>query len=113
MKRNDIVMVELPPPSGGTGREQSGRRPAMVAQDDIPGLPTLLVVPFTSQLAALRFPHTLRVDPSPENGLSTPSVLLLFQLQVVDKRRILRVVGEMEPHYVGQFEFGMRQMLKL
>lgn len=113
MKRNDIVMVELPPPLGGVGREQSGRRPAVVAQDDTPGLPTLLVAPLTSQLSALRFPHTLRVEPSPENGLSMPSAVLLFQLQVVDKRRILRVVGELEQRYVEQFDFGLRQMLRL
>lgn len=113
MKRNDLVMVELPPPLGGVGREQSGRRPAVVAQDDTPGLPTLLVAPLTSQLSALRFPHTLRVEPSPENGLSMPSAVLLFQLQVVDKRRILRVVGELEQRYVEQFDFGLRQMLKL
>lgn len=97
----------------GVGREQSGRRPAVVAQDDIPGLPTLLVAPLTSQLSALRFPHTLRVEPSPENGLSMPSVILLFQLQVVDKRRVLRVVGKLEEQYVEQFNSELRQMLKL
>ena len=113
MKRNEIVMVELPPPLRGVGREQSGRRPAVVAQDDTPSLPTLLVAPLTSQLSALRFPHTLRVEPSPENGLNMPSVILLFQLQVVDKRRALRVVGELEQRYVEQFDFELRQMLKL
>lgn len=113
MKRNDIVVVELPPPLGGVGREQSGRRPAVVVQEETPGLPTLLVAPLTSQLASLRFPHTLRVEPSPENGLSMPSVILLFQLQVVDKRRVLRVVGELEERYVEQFDSGLRQMLKV
>lgn len=113
MKRNDIVVVNLPPPVGGEGREQAGRRPAVVAQDDTASLPTLLVVPLTSQLGALRFPHTLRVEPSPENGLSLPSVVLLFQLQVVDKRRVLRVVGKLEEQYIEQFDSGLRQMLKL
>ena len=113
MKRSDGVMVELPPPLGGVGREQSGRRPAVVAQDDTSGLPTLLVAPLTSQLSALRFPHTLRVEPSPENGLIMPSVILLFQLQVVDKRRILRVVGALEEQYVQQFDAQLRLMLRL
>ncbi len=113
MKRNDIVMVELPPPLGGTGREQTGCRPAVVAQDETPGLPTILVAPLTSQLGALRFSHTLRVEPSTENGLSTPSVILLFQLQVVDKRRVQRVVGKLEEQYVEQFDSGLRQLLKL
>ena len=113
MKRNDIVMVELPPPLGGAGREQSGRRPALVLQDETPDLPTIVVAPLTSQLAALRFPYTLRVEPSPDNGLSMPSVLLLFQLQVVDRRRLLRVLGALESNYVGQFNIDLRRMLKL
>lgn len=113
MKRNDIVMVDLPSPLGGAGREQTGRRPAVVAQDDTPDLPTLVVVPLTSQLGALRFPHTLRIEPSPKNGLSVSSALLLFQLQVVDKRRVLRVVGELEPDHVARFDSGLRHMLKL
>lgn len=86
MKRNDVVMVELPPPLGGVGREQSGRRPAIVVSNDSPGLPTIVVVPLTSQLAARRFPHTLQIEPSSDNGLSVPSVVLLFQLQVVNPK---------------------------
>jgi mRNA-degrading endonuclease toxin of MazEF toxin-antitoxin module len=44
MKRNDIILVDLPPPVGGRGREQTGRRPAVVAQDDTLGIPTLLIL---------------------------------------------------------------------
>jgi len=113
MKRDDVILVELPPPLGGAGREQSGRRPAIVASDDSPGLPTIMVAPLTSQLAALRFPHTLRVEPSADNGLSVPSVILLFQLQVVDKRRVVRVVGKIDQEHVVQFNSGLRGMLKL
>lgn len=93
--------------------EQSGRRPAIVVSGDSPGLPTIVVVPLTSQLAALRFPHTLQVEPSPDNGLSVPSVVLLFQLQVVDKRRVLRVVGELDQDHVAQINSWLRNMLSL
>lgn len=113
MKRNDVVMVQLPPPLGGVGREQSGRRPAIVVSDDSTGLPTIVVVPLTSQLAALHFPHTLRVEPSPDNGLSVPSVVLLFQLQVVDKRRVSRVVGELDQDHVALINSRLRSMLNL
>ena len=83
MKRNDIVMVELPPPLGVARREQVGPRPAVVAQDDMCSLPTMLRAALTSQFVAQGFSHILRVEPSPENSLSMPSVILLFQLQVV------------------------------
>jgi len=87
--------------------------PALVVSDDSPVLPTIVVVPLTSQLAALRFPHTLQVEPSPGNGLSVPSVVLLFQLQVVVKRRVLRVVGELDQDHVVQFNSRLRNMLNL
>jgi hypothetical protein len=49
--------VELPD-SGG--REQAGRRPAIILQNDMyaASLPTVLVVPLSSAIAALRFPGT-------------------------------------------------------
>ena len=108
MKRNNLVMVELPPPLGGAGREQTGRRPAVVVQDEISSLSTILVAPLTSQLAALRFPYTLRIEPSPENGLSVSSVILLFRLPVVDWRRVLRVIGELESQHVQQLDLDLR-----
>jgi len=113
MKRNDVLYVELPPPLGGTGHEQAGRRPAIAVQDELTALPTLLVLPLTSRLEALRFPFTLRIEPSSMNGLSMPSVALLFQMQVLDKRRIVRVIGELESEYVTRIDVAMRQMLQL
>jgi mRNA-degrading endonuclease toxin of MazEF toxin-antitoxin module len=104
VKRNEIVVVELPPPLGGSGREQTGRRPAVLVQDEMPSLPTLLVAPLTSKLGALRFPYTFRVEPPSENGLGVPSVALPFQLQVVDRRRVLQVVGTLGPRCVRQLD---------
>jgi mRNA-degrading endonuclease toxin of MazEF toxin-antitoxin module len=34
MNRGDIMFVSLPPPPGGTGREQVGQRPALIVHDD-------------------------------------------------------------------------------
>jgi len=79
--RNDVLFVELPPPLGGAGHEQRGRRPAIALQDELSTLSTILVLPLTSRLEALRFPFTLRLEPSAANGLRLPSVLLLTPLQ--------------------------------
>ncbi|HAF23913.1 MAG TPA: hypothetical protein DCK93_13585 [Blastocatellia bacterium] len=51
-------------------REQSGRRPAVAVQTDQGGKPMLLVAPVTSNLGALRFAFSVRVEPAPENGLT-------------------------------------------
>ena len=52
MARGDVLLVSLPP---SDRREQSGRRPAVAVQMDQAGEPMLMVVPVTSNLAALRF----------------------------------------------------------
>ena len=44
------------------------------------------MIPFATQLDALRFPGTALVDADIENGLRRPSVALVFQLTVVDQR---------------------------
>lgn len=52
MQRGEVWRVRLPPASGHT---QSGDRPALVVQDDsfTSVLPTILVVPFTGNVAAV------------------------------------------------------------
>jgi mRNA-degrading endonuclease toxin of MazEF toxin-antitoxin module len=46
-------------------------------------------------LDALRFSATLRIDPTPTNGLSEPSVALIFQLGATDNRRIRQRLGKL------------------
>jgi len=113
MARGDVLRVELPPPPGGTGREQSGRRPAIVVQTDSTTikLPTLMMVPLTSRLSALRFPHTIRVEPSSENGLTQPSVLLVFQLRAIDTKRAVQTIGHLEQEYLDELDKELRRLL--
>lgn len=51
-------------------------------------IPVALIVPGTSNLKALRFPHTVRIDPDGTNGLRMPTVFLAFQVQAIDKHAI-------------------------
>ncbi len=92
MQCGDLYWVRLPQVDG---REQAGIRPAVIVQDPVAGgaLPTVLVMPLTLQLAAARFPGTLRIDPDDENQLSMPSVLLVFQLRAIDRRRLAGRLG--------------------
>lgn len=115
MARGDILMVDLPAPAGPAGREQMGHRPAIVVQTDPSNnnLPTTMIVPFTSNLKAMRFPHTLRIDPSHQNGLTRPSVLLVFQLRAIDKRRLGKRIGSLEEQYLRKLEDKIRCLLGL
>jgi len=88
----DIHWVDLP---AANGREQRGRRPAVVLQDDDYGgdLPVVLVVPLTTARAAMRFSGTTLIRPTAANGLWQASVALVFQLRAIDRRRMQERIG--------------------
>jgi len=113
MRRGDVVYVDLPPV--GTGHVQGGRRPSVFVLSDeaSKGNPMAMIVPLTTTLATLRFPLTLQIDPTPTNGLSQPSVALVFQLCAADRTRLARVIGHLEDQYLQQIDGMLRQMLGL
>lgn len=94
MNAGDLYWVEFPT---GAGRAQAGRRPAIIVQGSAASshLPTVLLVPLTTQLDALRFPGTVLVEPDKKNGLLRVSVALVFQLSVLDKRLMRSRLGRM------------------
>ena len=114
MQRGEIWEVDLPPPPGGSGREQTGFRPVVIIHNlPDPNNPMVMIIPFTSNMAALRFPHSLEVNPTKENGLSSPSVLMVFQLRAVDKRRLKRRLGSVETVLMSRIEDMLRELLGL
>lgn len=109
MARGDVLLVTLP---ASDRREQSGRRPAVAVQTDQKGEPMLMVAPITSNLAALRFAFTVRVEASDENGLTTPSVVMVFQMRAIDKGRIARTIGKMSLEDMTRIDAEIWRMLK-
>ena len=109
MARGDVFVIELPE---SELREQTGRRPAVAVQMDVPDGPMLVVAPITSNLAALRFAFAVRVEPSPENGLTVSSVVMVYQIRAVDKRRIIRKIGQMGAADMTRIDAEIWRMLK-
>lgn len=109
MARGDVLLVSLPP---SDRREQSGRRPAIAVQTDQAGEPMLMVAPVTSNLTALRFSFTVRLEPSPDNGLTTPSVVMVFQMRAVGKARIIRRIGQVSKEDLARIDSEIWRMLK-
>jgi|LakMenEpi03Aug12_release.lakeMendotaPanAssembly.Ray.scaffolds.fasta_scaffold491798_3 mRNA interferase MazF len=109
MARGDILLVGLPE---SDKREEKGNRPAIAVQTDIAASPMLMIVPVTSSLGALRFPFTVRIEPSERNGLTLPSVAMVFQLRAIDRKRIIQKIGELELQYLTQVDAEIWQMLK-
>ena len=115
MQRGDIVLVDLPQAAGASGHEQTGNRPALVVHSDATSanLSIIMIVPLTSNLTAKQFPHTVEIQPSKQNGLSMLSVLLVFQLRAIDKRRILKKLGVIEAPLLDQVTAEIKKMLEI
>ncbi|MCB9433622.1 MAG: type II toxin-antitoxin system PemK/MazF family toxin [Ardenticatenaceae bacterium] len=114
MARGDVLMVELPYPRGRDGHEQVGTRPAVVVQSNAAqDISTLIIVPATSNLKAIRFPYTIEVVPSSQNGLSQKSILLVSQMRAMDKTRVVRTLGTLEKHYLTQLDEEIMSLLSL
>ncbi|MHC5673697.1 type II toxin-antitoxin system PemK/MazF family toxin [Nostoc sp.] len=93
-------------------REEKGNRPAIAVQTDIATSPMLMIIPVTSSLGALRFPFVVRIEPSEHNGLTLPSVAMIFQMRAIDPKRVIQKIGELEPLYLTQVDAEIWRMLK-
>ncbi len=114
--RGSVVWVNLPPPRNARGHIQSGRRIAVILQNDstYAALPVVLVAPGTSRTDALRFPHTVRIDPDATNGLKKQTVFLGFQVQVVNKSIIeLPPLGQLSAKDMLRIESAVKDALGL
>ncbi|MGH9946584.1 MAG: type II toxin-antitoxin system PemK/MazF family toxin [Pyrinomonadaceae bacterium] len=109
MARGDVLLVRLP---ASEGREQGGTRPAVAVQTDVAGQPMLMIAPITSNLKALRFQFSVRIEPSEQNGLDVPSVVMVFQMRSLDKRRIVRKLGSLSADDLQLVEAQIWKMLK-
>jgi mRNA interferase MazF len=109
MARGDILLVTLPE---SDKREEKGTRPAIAVQADDEQTPMLMVIPLTSSAGASRFAFTVEVQPSESNGLTLPSIAMVFQLRAIDRRRIVKNIGRLEPEILAQIDEKIWQLLK-
>ena len=109
MTPGELYWVEFPP---ANGHEQSGRRPAVVLQDDpyAGGLADVFVIPVTGSLRNLRYPATVRIPPSDANGLLVESVALVYQARAIDRQRIGNRIGVVEPAVVAQIREALDRL---
>ena len=110
MTIGDIHWVDIPDTGG---REQAGRRPAIVIQNDefARSLPTVLLIPLSSAIAALRFPGTAQIKANKTSGLKTDSVALVFQLRAMDRGRLKDKVGVVSKSEMADIRSELAKLL--
>jgi mRNA interferase MazF len=111
VRRGDVFLASLDPT---VGAEQAGTRPVLVVQCNPANdrIPTVTVVPLTSNLRAGRFLFTVTVSTT-ESGLPKDSVILVFHVRTLDKARLIHRIGHLEPQTMTQVDEALALHLGL
>ena len=109
--RGDVVLCDLNPV---VGTEQAGVRPAVVFQIDRANAvsPHTIIAPFTTRIRRALLPSHVLI-PAGTGGLSLDSVVLCEQIRVIDKRRIVRVLGHLDDARMEEVARALRTILGL
>ncbi len=105
----EIWRVDL---SGAKGHEQKKERPAAVWKD-LDHVKMAIVIPFTTALERGNLAYTYNITPTYKNGLEEESVALIFQIMAIDKKRLIKKVGELEEGDIKSMAGILRDVLKL
>jgi mRNA interferase MazF len=104
--RGDIVLCDLNPVIGS---EQSGIRPVVIIQIDRANAisPHTIIVPLTTKIrrAILDSHFLLRQGTA---GLDRDSVVLCEQVRAIDKRRVIRLIGNLNTNELAGIEKALR-----
>ena len=88
----------------GDDHVQSGKRPVVIAQNDIGNRfsTTVEVIPMSSRVNKAKYmPTNVLVHPSTLNGLKTASIVLAEQVVTIPKRRLLVYLGVLDRETLG------------
>ncbi|HRE41976.1 MAG TPA: type II toxin-antitoxin system PemK/MazF family toxin [Ignavibacteria bacterium] len=91
MKQKDLYFAVLEPIKG---QEQGGKRPVLILSGNTLNnySEIVIVCPLSSKLKG--FKGTVKLNKNITNGLKNNSEILVFQIRVVSKSRILKKIGE-------------------
>lgn len=109
--RGDVVLCDLNPV---VGTEQAGIRPVVILQVDRANAvsPHTIIAPFTTKIRRKLLPSHVFV-PAGVGGLSQDSVVLCEQIRVIDKSRIIRVLGHLDDSYIKELAEALCVILGL
>ncbi|MBI4451427.1 type II toxin-antitoxin system PemK/MazF family toxin [Candidatus Woesearchaeota archaeon] len=108
MNPGEIWLVSLP---GSDGHEQAGTRPALIVSGIHANI--VLVIPFTSNVQALRFPHTIKVQANKTNGLTADSIALVFHVRAIDTHRLTKRLGMADAPTMTSVQKELKGLLRL
>ena len=106
-KRGEVWLVNWNP---GRGSEQTGRRPALVIQNDIGNekAPTTIIAAISSSVKV--FPMNVQINP-PEGGLDLPSIIKTSQILTISKKRLGKRLGRISEDSLDEVDMAIKLSL--
>lgn len=106
VNRGEIWLANLDPTRGS---EQAGTRPVLIFQNNVINkyTTTILAIPLTTNLRRASLPSCVQISKG-EGGLANDSVVLCHQLRVLDKARLMRRLGTVNPKTILAIESCMK-----
>ena len=106
-RRGEVWTVNFSP---SRGSEQRGIRPALVIQNDVGNqyAATTIVAAITSTIKP--YPVTVTVKKG-EGGLPQPSMINLAQILTIDKSRLQRRLGTLQPELIERVNTAIKVSL--
>jgi len=108
--RGDIWLANLDPTKG---REQAGKRPALVLSVDLFNhgpADLVVVIPITSRAKGIPFHVTVK---PPEGGLKLESFIKCEDVRSIAKERLIQRLGPITPRTMASVEDRVRILLGL
>lgn len=101
IKKGDIYYAMLDPVIGS---EQDGKRPVVVVQNNLANKhsPTVIVAPITTILKKLYLPTHIVINKN--NFLKKDSTILIEQIRVIDKSRIITYLGKLKEFQIRKID---------
>jgi mRNA interferase MazF len=95
-KRGEIYLIALDP---AIGREIKKTRPALIIQNDVSNRYSgvTMVAPITSTVRLPLSPLHVLLPAEPSTGLALASVAVFNQIRAVDRHRLIKKLGAVDP----------------
>ena len=110
MTRGEIWWADLGIPLGS---EPGFRRPVLIIQDDAfnrSRINTTIILPLTTNLLLAEAPGNIFLDKE-SIGLSKDSVIVVSQITVIDKSRLIEKIVKLAREQIVEIEYGLKTIL--
>ncbi|MDP8240717.1 MAG: type II toxin-antitoxin system PemK/MazF family toxin [Candidatus Hatepunaea meridiana] len=113
IKRGTVLLVNLEPTIGSEQRGKS--RPCLVVSPDALNqiFRGIIVCPITDARHIKQSELGLTFLPAGEGGLDKESLVIAFQVRMIDKRRVIRKLGSVGDSFVSEVNESLRAVLDL